>query len=89
MRRSRNRRGATAARSGENCDKLEHRAADRLSAIEQIKREWEAQARSPSAQEVDAWILLRDVDAALRQIEQGEGVPHQEAKRQALARFPG
>ena len=36
---------------------------------------------------LDELDLLRDVHTALRQIEQGEGVPHQEAKRRALARL--
>jgi prevent-host-death family protein len=36
---------------------------------------------------LDELDLLRDVHTALRQIEQGEGVPQQEAKRRALSRL--
>ncbi len=37
-------------------DILERHAGDRLSAIEQIKREWRAQTRSPSSEEIESWI---------------------------------
>ncbi|MCB1034759.1 MAG: hypothetical protein KDD47_13085 [Acidobacteria bacterium] len=35
---------------------LEAQASDRTSVVEQITRSWEAQARRPSAEEIDAWI---------------------------------
>jgi len=38
---------------------------------------------------LDELEVLRDVHAALRQIEGGEGVPHGKAKRRALARLQG
>jgi prevent-host-death family protein len=36
---------------------------------------------------VDELDLLRDLHTAVRQIEDGQGVPQQEARRQALARL--
>jgi antitoxin YefM len=36
---------------------------------------------------LDELELLRDLNTAIRQIEEGEGVPHEEAHRQALARL--
>ena len=38
---------------------------------------------------LDELELLRDVQAGLRQVEAGEGVPHTEAKKRALARLRG
>jgi predicted transcriptional regulator len=35
---------------------IEVYVGDRLSAISQIERGWGAQARSPSADEIDSWI---------------------------------
>ena len=35
---------------------IERYVGDRLSAIDQIKRSWDSQSRSPSAQEIDSWI---------------------------------
>lgn len=38
---------------------------------------------------LDELDLLRDIHTSLQQVERGEGVPHGEAKRQALARLRG
>lgn len=35
---------------------LESQVADRTSAIEQISRSWDAQKRTPTADEVETWI---------------------------------
>jgi plasmid stability protein len=35
---------------------LESQAGDRLSAVAQIERSWDGQARTPSAEEIDSWI---------------------------------
>lgn len=35
---------------------LESQVGDRLSAVEQVKRSWDRQARRPSAEEIDSWI---------------------------------
>lgn len=35
---------------------LESQVGDRLSAAEQIELSWDAQARTPSAEEIDSWI---------------------------------
>lgn len=36
---------------------------------------------------LDELELLRDIQTSMRQIEAGEGIPHEEARRQALARL--
>jgi hypothetical protein len=43
----------------EMCDRIFGNVKKRLSAIEQIEAAWERQRRSPTAQEVDAWITTR------------------------------
>ena len=35
---------------------IERYVGNRLSAIDQIKRSWDSQSRSPSAQEINSWI---------------------------------
>jgi len=52
---------AQAERNGRSMEQevreiIEGQVADRTSAINQITHSWEAQKRSPSASEVDAWI---------------------------------